>query len=313
MCKLGIVAALLCTSAASLPAQEAARWRDTATRVEAEYRALRDSMVQGDSTVRDVARSGDLVVGASDDLRRIAQRALDRIVSIRKRWFGGRFPSEAGFRIVIRSQAGDDPTRAASMVVLSGLPDSGSAPRMDRSVPRSQIEATLVDVFGEMMLGVLSPTTREWLDGGIPLSMSEQEREHLVMYAVATGTGNSQRACLSGSVADCRYALGLGSPPREAPGNKYAAFLRGDLLLHALELGPDSWERFRSSTAAEPMARLAEASGLPPDSLIRRWFQSTLSSRPTHGPIETGAGLSALGWIGLLLFAALFGGRSRWV
>lgn len=312
MCRLGLVAALLSASAVSLSAQEAARWRDTARRVEAEYRALRDSMVQGDSTVREVARSGDLVVGASDDLRRIAQLALDRIGLIRRRWFGGGFPFEAGFRIVIREQT-EDRTRPATMVVLSGLPDSGTAPRMDRTVPRRLIESTLVDLFGEMMLGVLSPTAREWLDGGIPLSMTEQEREHLVMYAVATGTGRSQQACLSGSVADCRYALGLGGSSREAPGNKYASFLRGDLLLHALELRPDSWERLRTSTVGEPMALLAEASGIPPDSLIRRWFQSTLSSRPTHGPIETDAGLSALGWIGLLLFAALFGGRSRWV
>lgn len=313
MCRLGLVAALLGASAATLSAQDAAQWRDTVRRVEAEYRALRDSMVRGDSTVREVARSGDLVIGASGDLRRIAQLALDRIALVRKRWFGGGSPSEAGFRIVIREQAGEYPTRAPNMVVLSGLPDTGKAPRMDRTVPRREIEATLVDIFGEMMLGTLPQITRAWLDAPIQLSVSEKEREHLVMYAVATGTGPSQRGCLSGRVAACRSALGLGDAASQEGERKYPAFLRGDFLLHALELRPDSWERLRQATGGEPIGMLSEAGGLPPDSLIRRWLEATLASRPTHGPIERGAGLSALGWIGLLLFATLLGGKSRWV
>jgi hypothetical protein len=312
MSRSGLAVALLCLHALTLHAQEAAQWREATRLAEAEYRAVRDSMLQGDSTVREVARSGDLVVAASDDLRRIAQSALDRVALARKRWFGGRLPSEGGFRIVI-SQQTEDPTRPHSMVVLSGLPDSGQASRMDRTVRRDQIEATLVDVFGEMMIAALPPAIRKWLDGAVSLSMPEPERRHFAMYAMATGTGLSQRACLSGSVLDCLYALGLGSPPRNEPGGAYAAYLRGDLLLTTLELQPEAWDRLRMSNASEPSVALVQAAGLTADSLIDHWLRVTTLSRPRAGLLGAGMALTVLVWIGLTFMGALLGGKSRWV
>ena len=46
-------------------AQQGAAWRDSAQRLNAATTALRDSMLQGDSTAAEVARRGDLVIAAS--------------------------------------------------------------------------------------------------------------------------------------------------------------------------------------------------------------------------------------------------------
>ena len=306
--------AVLSLPALALEAQSTAEWRETARKAEAEYRALRDSMLQGDSTVQEVARKGDLVLGASNDLRTVSLAAFARLVQVRDRWFGGRSPSPHGFRIVIREYPSDDGRQHATrMVVLSGLPDSGMAIRIDRMARSSEVGDVLLDLYGEMMIGSLPPAIREWLGLLPPLSMSERERKHLVMYAVTTGTGAAQRACLSGLPSDCLYALGLAGPSRSEPGRRYGEFLRSDVLLTALGLRRDGWDRLRTAGAEEPIAALAEAAGVSADSLIHYWLANTLATRPTEGPLGVTVGLSTIGWIALLLAGAMLGGRSRWV
>lgn len=306
--------AVLSLSALSLEAQSTAEWREIARKAEVEYRALRDSMLQGDSTVQEVARKDDLVLGASIDLRAVSLAAFDRLVQLRNRWFGGLSPSPHGFRIVIREYSSDDGRqRTTGTVVLSGLPDSGNAIRIDRMARPSEVGDVLLDVYGEMMIGSLPSVIREWLGLPPPLSMSERERKHLVMYAVSTGTGAAQRGCLSGITQDCLYALGLAVPDRPEPGRKYAELLRTDVLDAALGFRPDAWNRLRTTDAKEPLAALAEAAGVSADSLIHYWLAHTLATRPTEGLLGIRLGLSTIGWIALLLVGAVLGGRSRWV
>ena len=315
MCKSFVVLMLLSIRTVSLPAQDAAQWRDAARRAEAEYRALRDSMVQGDSTVREVARKNDLVLGASENLRAVSRAAFDRLLMIRERWFSNQSPSASGFRIVLRVRP-QDPSRlnqTIGLVVVAGLPDNDNAVRIDRIAFRDQIEHTLLDLYGEMMFSSLPPAIQSWLGGTIPLSMSVQERKRLTMYAIATGTGGSQRACRAGSAADCLYVLGLGEAASPDPGAFYAALLRSDLLFSVLDLQSSGWTRLQASTDRGPLEALVSAAGIPSDSLVRYWLGSTLSSRPRVGPLEVKSGIGAIGWIGVLLLAVLLGGRSRWV
>lgn len=310
-----ILLAALSLRALALEGQRASEWRETARRAEAEYRALRDSMLQGDSSVREVARKDDLVIGASADLGTPARDAFGQLIRIRERWFSGQSPVPDGFRIVLRERAYDPAgqIRSNGLVVLSGLPDSGSAIRMDRIAWRGQIGDMVLDSYGEMMIGSLPPGVRAWLDPAIPLSLPEGERRHLVMYAVATGTGASQRGCLLGVAEDCLYALGLARPHREEPGGRYAGLLRTDFLLAALELRPDAWKRLQLAGDKEPILGLSEAAGIPADSLARHWLKGILATRSTEGLLGVRMGLSAIGWIALLLAGMVLGGGSRWV
>jgi len=298
----------------ALDAQSAAQWRETARKAETEYRALRDSMLQGDSSVQEVSRKDNLVLGASAGLQTISRAAFDRLTKARDRWFSGAATFPNGFRIVLREDSGDPADlRRHGTVVLSELPDSGNALRMDRTTRHSQIADILLDIYGEMLVGSLPPALRDWLGSGIPLSLPERERKHLVMYAVATGAGPTQRGCLSGIAADCLKALGLSGAPGNDQSGQYAGLLRVDFLLSLLELRPDTWGRLRMADGKTPLEAISRATDVSADSLARRWLKSTLTTRPPEGVVGVRMGLSALGWIALFLAGAVLGGRSRWV
>ena len=204
---------LLSAAPAELEAQPATVWQDSAGRLRARLEALRDSMFQGDSTVEEIERRGDLTLGASPGSRAAAGPALSRLVAARERWFGGASPSPDGFRIVLRSAPSEDRTYT---IVVAGLPDTGRAPRSERPVLRSrQLAESLIDLYGEMMYQSAGPGLLKWLDLPLPLSLPDQERRYLAMYAVVTGTGRAQRGCVAGRLGDCAYVLGL-RPPASA-------------------------------------------------------------------------------------------------
>ena len=309
---IAVVTAL--TGAAN--AQPAARWRDSALQLATRIRALRDSLLQGDSSVTEVARRDDLVIGASEQLRGTAASALERFARARARWFGGASPSPAGFRIILRSEKSgrhDEQLLAPEIatVVLAGLPDSGGAARTQRNAVRRQIAESFIDLYGEMMYASAGPALLKWLDLVAPLSMPDQERRYIAMYALVTGTGRAQRGCVAGRLEDCAYALTLRAPTATEPGGAYAAIVRTDLLLTALELGgPAAWTRFRQSAGQSIETGLAAAAGMPADSLLASWRSGLLALRPTEAPVSVEGVLLATVWTAGLLLGAL--GVSRW-
>ena len=297
-------------------AQPAQRWRDSALGLERQVRALRDSLLQGDSTVVEVARRDDLVIGASEPLREAAAAALERFIGERSRWFGGASPSPGGFRIVLRSdlssslEVGGLPQELAT-VVLAGLPDSEGAVRVQRSVVRRRIAENLIDAYAEMMYASAGPVLLEWLQSFPPVSIPEQERQQLAMYALVTGTGRAQRRCVAGALAACAAALGLRAPTDRESGGGYTPIVRADLLLTTLELGGSAaWTRLREAEGELVETALAAAAGMPADSLLARWRSGLLTLRPTEAPVTLPGVLLALGWTAGLLLGAL--GVARW-
>src|ERR1043166_2329715 len=155
MCSaLRVMRYALCVLATPLAAQSAQQWRDSAERLAASVRLLRDSMLQGDSTVREVAGRGDMGNGASQALRGEAATAFERFTLMRQRWFGNAAPSDDGFRIVVRHGV-PIPSRPGesewSTVILAGLPDTGRSVRSQRMVQGKEITEGLIDAFGSMM------------------------------------------------------------------------------------------------------------------------------------------------------------------
>lgn len=307
--------ALLLFAAPSVTAQTATQWRDSAITLSARVRALRDSLLQGDSTVREVARSGDLVIGASETLRGAAREALEQFVQVRQRWFGSATPAAGGFRIVLRREARrryDGGIGEWSTLVLAGLPDTGNSVRTQRNVQRNEIVQGLIDLYGELMWASVGIEVVRWLDLAPPLSMNEKQRRSIAMYALVTGTGAAQRGCVAGNLDDCGYVLALLPPKAANPGGSYLPFVRTDLLLTALDLGgPGAWARFRAASGPRVDAALAAAAGMPLESLLGRWRSQLLALRPTDAPIQGRGALLALGWTAALLLGAL--GLSRWV
>ena len=141
--------------------------------------------------------------------------------------------------------------------------------------------------------------------------MPDKERRYISMYAFVTGTGAAQRSCVSGVLDDCAYALGLREPKSPAPGGGYAPFLRGDIVLTALEIGgPNAWGRLRGAMGNEIGPMLEAGAGMPLDSLLGRWRSQLLSLRPAEAPVSVTRVLLGLTWTALLILGAL--GVSRW-
>jgi hypothetical protein len=273
-------------------------------------------MLEGDSTVREVAQRGRVVIGASERLQSEARQALQRFLAGRGRWFGNASPTPSGFRIVLRSnlrgyrqfRAGDP----VGTMVLAELPDSAGAARTERTVSPSEITDAALDSYAELMWASAGGELLKWLGVPVPVSFAERSRGTLTMYALVTGTGRAQRDCLTGSAADCAYALGLGPPRRSNVGGTYPMFLRTDLLLVALEAGgPDAWRRFKTVADSGMTRALARAAGMPLDSLLVHWQRGLLALRPVQNPLRASAALLAVGWSGILLLGALR--LSRWV
>lgn len=307
---------LLLALPGALPAQRAAAWRDSVLRLGREVRSLQDSLIRGDSTVHEVAHRGDLVLGATLDQQGRAMAAFEYFAAARTRWFGTASPSPDGFRIALRVTwrrgfSGRWWDAQPGLLILSGRPDSGSSERAVRTAGRDDPGRSLVDAFGEMMHSHAEPSIQKWLRRPPPLYLPDAERRELAMYAVVTGTGSAQRGCVTGSIADCAYALGLRDPVGAEPGSPYDPVVRADLLLIALEAGgADAWLRLNQPTGGNIEAALASASGLGIDSLIVRWRQGVLALQPKTAPLDSRQVLVLLGWSVMLLLATL--GVSRW-
>lgn len=290
--------------------QQGARWRDSAQRLDVAVRALRDSMLQGDSTATEVSRRGDLVIAASPNQRRNALDAFARFMQVRNRRFNEpALPSSAGFRIVMRTQverAGD----SAGIVILSGLPDRDDAVRTQRSVPAGDVGKGLIDRYGEMMIASV-PALAAWIENPPPLSQGDKERRDEAMYSFVTSTGAIQQRCAAGGIVACNVALNVRHIDGPENGGRYSPFMRTDLLFFALDAGgPGSWSRLRSAGDSGVSAMLAAAAQMPADSVIARWRANLLALRPATAVIAPSTALLSVTWIGILLLGAL--GASKW-
>ena len=302
-------------------AQTASAWADSARRLSIELAALKDSLQRGDTAVTEVARVGGLVISASRGQEAAAARALDRFAAERARWFGDASPSAEGFRMVIRSTvdpAWVTPFRSGTReVVLSGLPDSGHAPRAfstrswDPLSGAAALDRVLLDQFAGLLYPTAAPAIRGWLPDHPPLAMPDFERRREAMRALFTASGPVVRRCAAGELASCAVALGLRGPRLRESDGRYGAFLRGDLLLFALEAGgPGGWARLNDPAGADVATRLAAAARLPGDSLLAAWRRGLLAGQPTEAPVQAAGVLLSLAWSAAILLGAL--GLSRW-
>jgi hypothetical protein len=304
------VSVLLCPAPAL--AQQATAWRDSAQRLGVAVRALRDSMLQGDSTTVEVGRRGDLVIAASVADRSTALDALAAFAQVRDRWFKGGLPSPDGFRIVLRNQQGTGPApdQQDGMIVLSALPDTGQSIRVQRQSWQSNAAQSLIDRYGEMMIASVAPLAL-WIEEPPPLSMAETERRQLSMYAFVTATGSLSRNCVSGDLAACRFAMDIEHAPSTSTDAAFPKFMRADFLYYTLDTGgPGAWNRLHGAAGGGLEAGLAAAAQMPIDSLVAHWRSSLLALRPTTVTISMRTALLALTWSSVLLLGAL--GASRW-
>lgn len=311
--RLLLAMAIVSFAPATATAQNAAAWRDSSMRLRALMTALRDSLVRGDSTTQEVARAGALVIAASPNDRTVARDALRQFAASSDRWFGGAMPAAGGFRIVVRTEAGGrgfGRPREIGAVVLAGLPDSGTAVRLDRTVPPDAVASAMIDAYAAMMW-TSTPNLRKWLDFEPRLTTPEVGDRQFAMYNLITATGRGQRECAEGNLTVCAYALLLRQPPPGVPALVMVATMRADLLFTALRLGgPPAWTRLRVADSAGPGAELAAAAGMPIDSLLATWRTGLLALRPTETPLPAGNGIAAICWSAALLLGAL--GASRW-
>jgi hypothetical protein len=321
MSRLRAIAVLLLVSSIGRPvlAQDSLIWRDSVATLGRVMQALADSLRTGDSTVVEVSRAQGLVLRASREIGSPAARTLERFLESKRLWFGPAVPSEDGFRILLRDYGdyGRGAGRLPLSLELAGLPDSDELTRVFRGVSRRVIgnpdsaSSTLLFEFGKLMLASTSGSLRKWLRDPLPLHLSDQDRKLAAMYAFVIGAGASQRDCVAGSLADCAYVLGLRPTVRAGAGGGYPEFLRGDLLLTALQTGGEgAWERLRLASARMLSDQLSEAAGLPLDSLLARWRSGLLALRPTDQPFTARQAVATALWGIMLLAAAL--GISRW-
>src|ERR1041385_1793961 len=195
-------------------AQSASAWADSARRLSIELAALKDSLQRGDSAVTEVARGGGLVISSSRGQEAEAARALDRFAAERARGVGSASPSDEGFRIVIRSTpdpAWITPFRSgAREVVLSGLPDSGHAPRAfsnrswDPLTGSAALDRVLLDQFAGLLYATAASAVRGWLPDHPPLAMPDLERRREAVRALFTASGPVARRCAAGELASTR-------------------------------------------------------------------------------------------------------------
>jgi hypothetical protein len=299
--------------------QTAPAWRDSVQRLSAAYGALRDSVGDRDSTVVEVARRGRMVISASPRERAAARQALEYFAARRERWFGGAVPSPAGFRIAVRTRSGRNvfgrrngyQDRYDGSIVLSGLPDTSGATRMERAAPLKHTGEQLFTGYAEMMFPTLGISVGKWLESLPPFHLADDARRYHAMYAVMTSTGQAERGCVDGRLDYCAYALGLRPAPSPELTGAFPMVVRADLFLSALETGGSgSWERIVQAGPQSPATALEAATGLPVDSVIARWRHSITSLRPGERPLHLGSAVLAAAWAAVLLAGTL--GGSRW-
>jgi hypothetical protein len=311
-----IIAVGLMLMPALCPAQGAAAWHDSVLRANVAMRAMHDSLYQGDSTAAEVARHGDLSIAASPNEAANAAAALDRFAQIRARRFGDAMPSFSGFRIVVRTEGaarapsagGGDVTGGS--VVLTGMPDSGAAVRIQGSVRSAELAEYLINHYGEMMVASI-PALSAWTNSTPPLSMDETDRRDQAMYAFITSTGESPRRCVAGDLTGCELAFNLKRTSDPENDRRLSQFLRADLLFFALDVGgTGAWNRLSSAADSGTATMLASAAQLPTDTLLAHWRQSLLSRRPPTALLTPATSFVALAWTLLILGSAV--GASRW-
>jgi len=320
MSRLGVLLATTLVFPWGVAAQDAAAWRDSAYRLTALVKSVRDSVRQAEESIAEVARRPGLVVSASVKYQPIAAETLERFDEARRRWFGAALPSEAGFRIVLRTGVrwwSRRQTESPQSLSIAGLPDTGNAARFSPLVS-SRVFSTperaareLLSHYGSMMMSSSATPIQRWLPTGLSLILTDTERREGAMYALAVGDGNAQRACVMGDLDACAYVLGLRAPDTPDPGGQYYPLARADLLLFALDQGGEgAWDRLRDGQGNTAEEHLAAAAGMPADSLIARWRSGLLAMRPEHGPISGSVTLAFLAWSSVILAAAL--GIAKW-
>lgn len=310
-----VAAALaLAIAPAICSAQQGAAWRDTAQRLNAAVTALRDSMLQGDSTAAGVARRGDLVIAASPNQTQNARDAFARFIQARNRRFNeAASPSPDGFQIVMRTQSNNGQYFArdsAGVVILSGGIDGATSVRTERGTSSKDLATRMIDQFGEMMIGSV-PQLSTWMETPPPMSMNERDRRDQVMYTFVTAMGPIQRRCVAGGLVACKVALGIRKIDGPENGGRYSPFIRADLLDFALNLGgPGAWSRLRAASDSGVETMLSAAAKIPVDSVLARWQQGLLALRPATAVVPVSSGFIAIAWSLVFLAGAL--GASKW-
>ena len=318
MCRaLRLAALLLSALTGRARSQDARPWRDSVIRLTSEVSALRDSLVERDSTVVEVARKNGVVLSATPRQTAAAARGFGYFTEQRARWFGAALPSPEGFRLVVQTTEGRGiferfrENRWDGTVSLTGLPDSSGAVRTQRAAKIQDLGTQLVAGFSEIMFPTLGLPTTHWLGDPPPLHLSDRDRRYTAMYMVLTSTGKGERGCVDGRLDLCAFALGLRVAPASDLTGAYPPLVRADLFLTALEIGgPDAWSRIVSAHLARAEDALVAASGLRPDSLISRWRNGIMALRPEERPLHSSAVFLTACWIGALLLGTL--GASRW-
>ncbi len=305
---------LLATITASGRAQTAAEWGDSVRVLTAAVRALRDSLVRGDSSAAEVARQGDLAIAASPRLVGAARPALDSFALVRHRWFSDASPGRFGFRITVRHR---DPfmlgggSLVPDVLILAGLPDTGAAARAESDTRSADFESELVERFTEMMYAALPSPLMRWLGSPPPLWSPAAERRQLAMYDFVTTTGAAERGCISGDIRRCLEAFQLPHAIDAPIGPPFDETLRGDLFLTALDVGgPGAWSRLRDAADTDVAGALMAAASMPIDSVVRHWRARLLTLHPNTVVLDTRTILTTLGWLVAAGLAML--GASRW-
>jgi len=306
-------ALLVAVMPAICAAQRGAAWRDSAQRLSAVVKALGDSMLQSDSTVTEVSRTGDIVIAASPAQRRNAADAFQQFLRTTTPRFAGALPSPGGFRIVMRTGtrpralAGAD---SSGIVVLSGQPDGPGSIQTQRSVSPGDVTAGLIDRYGEMMIASV-PALAAWIGNPPALSMNESSRRDQAMYGFVTAMGPTQQRCVSGGLAACSVAMGIHQIGGPEHGGRYSRYMRADLLYYALDTGgTGAWERLRGAADSGVGAMLAAAARMPTDSVVNNWRNGLLALRPATAVVSQRSALVAVIWSMLFLAGAL--GASKW-
>ena len=320
MCSHRVLSVLLLLPSLAA-AQDADAWRDSTRRIAAEFRAERDSLDRASARLAMIAERDGLALSGTSKLGAGHPETLVRFDRARRRWFGADFPSPQGFRIVLRGVATGGPRQGLHGDVslsLAGLPDTLGAQRIAPSAPSSVLNdqdravKEFLFYYGQMMLASAAEPVTRWLQGGLPLEISDEARQEQAMYALTTGVGAAQRACILGDVGECAYALGLGPSRHENPGGRYHPLARAHLLLAALDAGGEgAWRRLRGTHGVTAADYLGAAAAMPLDSLLSRWRRDLLALRPERSPVDPRDVVLLIVWSGVVMLG--IAGATRWV
>jgi hypothetical protein len=296
---------------------DAAAWRDTVVRLQAEQQEIRSRLVLSDSSAVEVSRRDGLRILASPGREDHARQVLERLVSVQSRWFGAA-PPVPEFTISLRLRDREGGWASSTSPVRGVFIVTTASAASDRNgVIRRNVEDGSADLLADRILReyarvvatALAIPTRNWLTQELPLESTDRARRSEVLYQVATGAGAGQEECVGGDVSACAAVLGLAA---SVPGPMFPQLVRADLVLTALEIGgPEAWHRFQKAASVSPTAALEAAAGVPTDSLITLWWTGLLETRSGEVPLPPRAAVIAIGWLGILIAGTV--GAARWL